>query len=183
MSDFRVVPLNPSHLASIQRQASQQVQLGIDATLSEEEAYELASEEEAWACFDGDRLIACLGIRETFPAVQGVAWAVLADGLGRCHLALTRFARSRILGSRLRRIEAITRASDAEAILDHFPGLDGAMLLEAVLAQPTPECIWAKLCGLRPAHVLRCFGAASETQVLFERINRSGFGVDYGESY
>lgn len=174
MNDFHVVPLFIEHLLSIHRQPSQHLQLGIDAQLTEEEAEELAGEREAWACLDGDRLIACIGIRETFPGVQGVAWAVLAEGLGRCHLPLTRFARSRIEQSPLRRIEAIARSADAEAIIDQFPGLDGAMLLEAVMALPTPECSWARLCGLTPAHVLRQFGAASETQVLFERIHRNG---------
>ena len=33
----------------------------------------------------------------------------------------------------------------------------------------TPECRWAKLLGFTPAHVLRRFGAASETYMLFER--------------
>lgn len=91
-------------------------------------------------------MVACLGLRETFPGRQAVAWAILAEGIGAAHLAISRFARRRIAESPLRRIEAIVRA------------------------EVHAECVWARLVGLQAAHVLRCFGAQSETHVLFERI-------------
>lgn len=140
-------PLVAIDALEIQRQASQRLQLGIERTMSLEEAAELArGPGEAWTVRHRDRVVACIGLRETFPGRQAVAWAILAEGLGAAHLAVTRFARARIAASPLRRIEAIVRAE-------------------------TPaECTWARLVGLQAAHVLRCFGALSETHVLFERI-------------
>lgn len=139
----------------IQRQASQRVQLGIERDMTLEEAVALAEGGEAWTAFDGGRrtggaIVACFGLRETFPGRQAVAWAILAEGLGGAHLAVTRFARARIAASTLARIEAIVRA------------------------EVHAECVWAKLVGLKAAHVLRAFGAASETHVLFERIREAG---------
>ena len=167
-----ILRLHPNDLMSIEVQASQQLTLGIDTrscTLAEAEA--LADEREAWSVWDDGRLIACIGIRETFPGRQGVAWATLSTGLGRAHLTMTRFARERIVNCGLQRVEAIVRAADAESVLQHFPGLDAQQLLEAVLTMATPECVWARLVGLRPAHVLRKFGGIGETHILFERIS------------
>ncbi len=145
--------------------------LGLDtADVSREEAELLADETEAWSIFADGRLIACFGIRETFPGAQGVAWATLAEGIGSAHLAMTRFAASRIRQSRLNRIEAIVRADDIEGFVAAYGALDAQQMIEAVLATPTPECVWARLVGLRPAHVLRRFGASSETCMLFERL-------------
>lgn len=163
--------LTAGDLAAIVPQRSQRVTLGIEtATLSVEEAEQLAAATDAWAIRAGDRLIGCIGIRETFPGAQGVAWATLADGIGGAHLAMTRFARSCVLGSALARVEAIVPAADAESVLDAFPGLDAQQLLDALLATPTPEMVWARLVGLKPAHVLRKFGAAAQTYILCERI-------------
>lgn len=137
--------LAPIDLACIERQASQVLTLGVDATPSHEEAEALAEMPEAWTFRDAaGRIVACIGISETFEGVQGVAWAVLAHGIGADHLALTRFARAMLERAGLQRIEAIAR-----------PGQDAK---------------WAKLCGLAPVHELRKFGAASETYVLCERI-------------
>lgn len=158
----------------LQRQPSQRMMLGIDrgATLSAEVAEDLIAGGEAWSIETSDgRLAACVGLRETFPGVQGVAWAVLAEGIGPTHLAVTRHAQRRIADSPLRRIEAVCRAGiDAEAVLILYPDLDPTQLLEAVLTVPSPETRWAAAAGLTPVHVLRKFGAASETHVLFERI-------------
>lgn len=139
-------PMVPNDAMRIQRQASQRVQLGLSRDMTIEEAEALAEGPEAWTATDGDRVIACVGLRETFPGVQAVAWAILCDGIGAAHLAVTRWAKARIAGSGYRRIEAIVRA-DVDA-----------------------ECRWAKAVGLTPAHVLRNFGAASETHILFEAI-------------
>ena len=164
--------LQPEDLLSMQSQASQRTTLGLETqTYSIEDAECLADQHEAWAVRSQGRLIACIGIRETFPDAQGVAWADLATGVGSAHLTMTRFARSRIVGAGLRRIEAIVRGPDAESILAQFPGIDGAMLLEACMTMATPECVWAQLVGLRPAHVLRKFGLNGETHILFERIS------------
>lgn len=166
-------PLEPFDLMAIELQASQHVTLGIETReVSIDEAEDLCSQPVAWSVRCAGRLIACIGISETFAGVQGVTWAHLAPGLGGAHLALTRFARRCIVDSGLARVEGIVRANDAETAIDHFPGLanDGQALLEAMLAWPTPEMTWARLCGLRPAHVLRKFGAAAQTHILYERI-------------
>lgn len=150
-----IEPMIAAEALAIQRQASQRVQLGIEREMSFEEACGLADGPgEAWTVRvpDGDswRIVACLGLRETFPGAQAVAWAILAEGLGHAHLAITRFARRRIAESPLPRIEAIVRADVAA------------------------EVAWASLVGLKPAHVLRCFGAKSETHILCERIREAG---------
>lgn len=164
--------LSADDLLSIEVQSSQQMTVGIDTrSVTRQEAEELADQDEAWAVRSEGRLIACIGIRETFPGAQGVAWATLAPGVGRAHLAMTRFARDRIVRSGLKRVEAIVRGPCAESVLDQFPGLDAQQLLEAVLTMATPECVWARLVGLKPAHVLRKFGGLSETHILFERIS------------
>lgn len=166
-----VVCLHPDHLIGIDVQPSQRLTLGVDTNdVSREEAEELADEAEAWSIFSGGRLIACFGIRETFPGKQGVAWATLSEGIGRAHLAMTRFARQRITASKLNRIEAIVRADDVEAVIEGFGELDAQQLVDVAMATPTPECVWAKLVGFRAAHVLRKFGVSGETCMLFERL-------------
>ncbi len=145
-----IKPMIATDALVIQRQASQRVQLGIERDMSLEEAEALCDGPgEAWTVRQDGRIVACLGLRETFPGRQAVAWAILSDRIGSAHLAITRHARRRIVASGLRRIEAIVR--------------------EAVPAEGT----WAMLVGLRPAHVLRAFGAQSETHVLFERIQEA----------
>ncbi len=146
-----IEPMIVAEVLAIQRQPSQRVQLGLERDMSWEEACSLADGPgEAWTVrvAEGDswRIVACLGLRETFPGAQAVAWAILSENVGRAHLSITRFARRRIAESPLRRIEAIVRA-DVPA-----------------------EVLWAELVGMKAAHVLRCFGARSETHVLFERI-------------
>lgn len=166
-------PLEPVDLMAIDLQASQRVTLGIDTReVTIDEAEDLCSHPVAWSVRNGGRLIACIGISETFAGLQGVTWAHLAPNLGAAHLALTRFARACVVDSGLARIEGIVRGPDAESVIDHFPGLaaDGHALLTALLEFPTPEMTWARLCGLRPAHVLRKFGAAAQTHILYERI-------------
>jgi hypothetical protein len=163
-------------LLAIEPQASQHFTLGVETRhAAAEQAEQLADQAEAWAVRSVDedgagRLIACFGILETFPGVQGVVWATLADGIGAAHLAMTRFARSRVRDCGLARVEAIVLASDAENIVADYPGLDAQQLIDVLMRFPTPDMVWARLCGLRPAHVLRKFGAAAETHMLFERI-------------
>ncbi|MDX3883607.1 MAG: hypothetical protein QHC65_04235 [Sphingomonas sp.] len=144
---MRIRRMQAADMIAIERQPSQRVQLGIERTPTLDEAEDLAGEREAWTAeADDGRLLACFGIRETFPDRQGVAWAVLATGIGGAHVGITRAARRMIERSRLARIEALARLS-----------------IEA-------ECRWPTLVGLQPLAILRKFGAASEDHVLFERI-------------
>ncbi len=164
-------PMRAPDAMTIERQPSQRVQLGLNSVMTIEAAADLAEGGEAWTAWRGDSPIACVGLRETFPGVQAVAWAILSRGLGGDYVAITRFTRRRIAASLYRRIEAICIAAiDAEAILLSFPGLDPAQLLEAVLCVKGPQVRWAEALGLVPTHVLRKFGAASETHILCERI-------------
>lgn len=162
----------PEDWLSFACQPSQRVQLGMPSIIDEGMAALLADCAESWACFDGDRMIAGLTIRETFPGVVGVAQAFLAADIGAAHLPLTRFARERVAASPLKRIEALALGRDVEAILRRNPGFaqDSMMMVELAMLDPTPECRWAALMGLRAAHVVRKFGMAAETYVLFERI-------------
>lgn len=162
--------MRPEDPIAIKRQPSQRRVLGLDAQMSSEEAEHHAAQRVAWTAWHDDRRVACFGISETFAGVQGVAWAILAPRIGALHLPLTRFMRGEIASAGLARIELLAAANDAEAILSRWPDLDPAQLLAAVMVNPTRECAWARLLGLTPAHVLRRFGAASETCVLFERI-------------
>lgn len=143
----QVTKLVAADAMEIQRQPSQLVQLGIDRAMTIDEAQDLADGPgESWALRHDGVMIACVGLRETFPGAQAVAWAILAEGLGAAHLAVTRFARRRIIDSPLRRIEAIVRAEMAA------------------------ECTWAGLVGLKARCLLPCFGARSETHVLYDRV-------------
>lgn len=163
--------LRPAHFDALCLQASQRLQLGEVCQISEQEAEDLCDQDEAWACVYDGRLVALVGIRETFPGRQGVAWAMLAQAIGGAHLSITRFARWRIGMSALRRLEVIAKCGDAEAIIAASPRLarDTWFLIDK-LARSTPDCIWAGLLGFAPVHVLRHYGGASETHMLFELI-------------
>lgn len=167
--------LRASDCLTIERQASQRTVLGLDAEMTWEEAELHAAQPVGWTALatkaDGsERIIACFGISETFPGQVGVGWAMLADGLGRHHLQLTRFVAKIIAECTLPRLEVIAPCSDVEPIAREFPQFDPWALVQAALAVPTRECRWALLLGLRPAHVLRRHGAADESYMLFERI-------------
>lgn len=132
---------------ALRLQPSQHRELGFYRPLRTiDEARDLETGGDAWSAIDIDgRVLACAGFVETFPGRQGVAWALLAEGLGAAHLAITRYARLRIAESPLVRIEAIVKANDE-------------------------GCSWARLVGMSPAAVLRKFGGDSEDCVLFERV-------------
>jgi hypothetical protein len=153
-----VVRLDPVHLVSIERQPSQQVQLGLPLRLSLSECRALSDQPEAYAMVDGARVLGCFGLVEAYAGRQAVAWAILASGLHAVHTRMSRFIRRRIEAAGYARIEAVAIAPQtAETLTD-------------ALANPTPEMRWARLLGLQPAHLLKKFGAASETHVLFERV-------------
>ncbi len=166
--------LEPNDLFEIERQPSQLTVLGMPADLTEAEAQILADQDVAWTAWVAGRPIACFGISEFFAGRHGLAWSLLAEGIGADHLALTRFMRAEIAGAGLARIELIARAADIEDMAARYPWMDPWALVQVAMAEPTPECRWARLLGFRPAHVLRLYGGASETFMLFERLD----GVD-----
>lgn len=129
-------------------QDSQRIELGLDrGEYSREQAEDLARGGPAWSAIGRDgRVLGVAGFRETFPGVQAVAWAILASGIGAAHLAITREAARRVAAARYRRIE---------------------MLVE----RRRKPMLWALRLGFLPGHVLRNFGSASETVILFERLN------------
>lgn len=168
--------LEVDDFAALERQPSQWLQLGEDATPEPDDVIALAAQPEAWAAIaPGGRIVALLGIVESHPGQQGLAWAILSARVGAHHLAVTRFARWRIEQAPLARVEALAKGPNkAETIARAFPGLDAGQLLAAVMPFATPEMRWARLCGLTPVHVLRRYGAADETYVLCERISDHG---------
>lgn len=162
--------LQARDLIEIEVQPSQRRQFGLPMQFDSEDAEALAAQPDAWTAMIGDRIACCIVIGENFPGKSGVATALFAPGIGHHHRALTRFARELVANSPLPRIEAVAIANDAERILERFPHLDPYELLTSVMVDATPQCRWAMLTGFTPIAVLRKFGAASETHVLFERI-------------
>ncbi len=165
--------LAPADLLELEPQASQRRTLGVDTrSVAADEAEDLAGDVEAWAVRSHGRLIACFGIRDLFAGRHGGVWAILGEGIGAAHLAMTRFARSRVAACGLARVDAIVRAPCAESVIASFPFVasDPEALLVALSAMPTPEMTWARLCGLTPVHVLRKYGADGGTHILCERI-------------
>jgi hypothetical protein len=156
--------LAAADLLAIERQRSQATVLGIPGDIDMDEAATLAEQPHAWTARHQDRIVGCFGITEPFPGVQGVAWALLAAGIGRAHLALTRFAARELANSGLNRVEVLARCAATPEHFDHAAAMRWALSASRI----TPECRWAGLLGLRPAHVLHRYGAASETHMLFE---------------
>ena len=95
---------------------------------------------------------------------------MLGEGIGASHLELTRFVAQVIVDCPLPRLEFYAKAADVEHLLHparHYPAAD---IVAMAMAEPTRECRWALLLGMRPSHLLRRFGAADESYMLFERI-------------
>ncbi len=152
----------PDDLLLIDVQDSQAMVLGVDAAPDEETALALASQPVAWTAWRHDGTVAaCFGFNEAFPGKHGTAWALLGKGLGRDHLALTRFVRKVVAGCTLDRLDVLARSAD------YGGGIGG---MSAALADPTPEVRWCLMLGFEPAHVLRKFGGAGEAYMMFERI-------------
>lgn len=166
--------LEANDLFEIERQESQLLWLGQKGDISEEAAEILADQPCAWTAWHAGRIVACFGISEIFPNVQGLAWALLSREIGARHLQLTRFMQREVRECGLVRLELLAKASEkaeelavvGEELRVRFPG---QQLVARAMKDPTPECRWAVLLGFTPAHVLRRFGAASETYMLFER--------------
>lgn len=158
-------------LLAIDAQPSQRLVLGTAATIDREQAAHYARQPVAWTAWRGADILACFGINELFAGAHGVAWAVLAARLGKDHLALTRFMAHEIRTCGLARLELLARCVDVELAVERLPDVSGGELVELVTkpAHATPEVRWAMLLGMTPAHVLRHFGGAGESYVLFER--------------
>jgi hypothetical protein len=160
-------------MLALQAGRANRVVFGMPVVATREEAQAIASERIAWAARSGAKLLACFGIVEHFAGVHGLAWAILADRLGSAHLPLTRFVAAEIAACGLPRLELLARGPDLEALLAKWPALpalDSGQMVELAAMRATPEMRWAKLIGMRPAHVLRFYGGAAETFVLFERL-------------
>ncbi len=154
---FELVPLTADHLLAIEAQPSQRMQFGIPADLSLAEARDAVAAGEAYALLESGRVLACLGIIDSYEPGEGMAWAILTADMGAGYLFLSRFARHWGNASALRTIRA------------HAIAPRGLLTLDAVLRHATPEMRWLALLGMRPVQVLPNFGAARETLVLFER--------------
>lgn len=156
-------PMQPEDLMAIDVQDSQATFLGQDAMPDEETALQLAANPVAWTAYRRDEsVLACFGFNEAFPGQHGTAWALIGKGIGSDHLALTRFVRKVVAGCTLPRLDVLARAKDVR------PGSFNP--IAESLAEPTPECRWCVMLGFKPAHLLRKFGAAGETYMMFERI-------------
>lgn len=130
----------------------------------------MAASPVAWAARHKGELIACFGIVEHFRGRQGLGWTLLADRLGLAHLRLTRFIQQQIEHCGLRRLELLARGPDLESVLASMPDLDQGQILALAVEAATPEMRWAVMLGLKPAYVMRQWGASSETYVVFERL-------------
>lgn len=162
--------LRPAHYTEIEVQGSQRLTLGT-VTMPDEATIALAcSQSCAWAVRQGNRVIALFGIVELFEGKHGYGWCMLAEGIGYAHLALTRFVRGQAEAAKLPRLELHAPGPDIETVLETMPDLDPGQVLAVAMSRSTAEMRWACLLGFKPAHVLRRFGAASETYVLFERL-------------
>lgn len=170
------VELDAGHFFALDLQERQRTQYGLDtaSTLQWEAAEHYASQPNCWTCLRDGAPLAILGTNQTFPPVQGTAYALFGKGVGRSLHAITRFARDVVIGrSGLVRTEAIVRCN-----LPQLPNIDAAeipprlapVLLGCALSMPSPEVRWAMAIGFVPVAVLRKFGAASETHMLLERI-------------
>jgi hypothetical protein len=134
-------------------QPSQHRFLGVTRPVhSIEDGFELEAGGPAWTAIAPDgRILACYGFTYLWQPTElagghAVAWALLAEDLGRAHVAITRFARDTIAASPIDRIEAIVRADVAA------------------------DCRWAEMVGFNLVATLRNWGPEGKTHLLFERI-------------
>lgn len=145
--------LLPGDLVQLALQPSQHRALGVlKPAWSYEDGEELAEGGPAWTAIGADgRILACFGAKLLWPAVgeytgHAVLWALLAEGIGAAHLALTRFIAARIAESPIARLEAIVRA-DVKG-----------------------EAGWPRLLGLGRPRVLRRWGPEGADHLLYERV-------------
>jgi hypothetical protein len=151
-------PFLAGDVVQLALQPSQHVTLGMHkAVHSIEDGRELEAIGPAWTAIGAangagrGRILACYGFGYQWPPSErtgghALAWAMLGEGLGAAHVAITRFARETIAASPIDRIEAIVR--------------------KAVEA----ECRWAELVGFRFVAELTSWGPERETHLLYERV-------------
>jgi hypothetical protein len=151
MVSFR--PFLAGDVVQLALQPSQHVTLGISKPVhTVEDGRELEALGPAWTAVDEEgRILACYGFGYQWPPSEktgghALAWAMLAEGLGAAHVAITRFARRTLETSPIERIEAIVRAG-----------------VEA-------EWRWAEMVGFTRVAELRCWGPEAETHLLYERV-------------
>lgn len=137
-------------------QPSQHMTLGVHkAVHSIDDGHELAALGPAWTAVAPDgRILACYGFGFQWrpnarTGGHALAWAMLAEGLGAAHVAITRFARETLASSPIERIEAIVRAG--------VPA----------------ERRWAELVGFTRIALLRAWGPDGEDHLLFERVREA----------
>lgn len=143
-----VRPLAAPDVTRLQLQAAQRLFLGPDRPLDLDYGEGLIAAGPCWTVEREDgSILGCLGFAEQGPG-YAVCWALLAEGLGRDHLALSRLVRERMLAAPYRRIEALIRA-------DHPKGAQ-----------------WARLVGLSFGFRVRAAGPEGEDFDLFELVRR-----------
>jgi len=170
MPEVTFTPLTPADVLTIEVQPSQGRPLGVDYAPGEAEIARMCGGVVALAARSEGRLLACFGIVEQFAGVHGTGWAMLAQGIGGAHLAITRRARAELEACQLARVELIARCENVEGLLERRPGLDGAMVAMLAQSVATPEIRWGLALGFTAAHVLRCYGADGASVMLMERI-------------
>lgn len=141
----------PEDAVELNLQLAQRVWLGSSTQpLTREYGQMLVEAGPAWTVLRSDgRVLASCGFGEHWPS-YATCWALLAEGIGGDHLALTRIVRERMLAAPYARIEAIIRA-------DHPAGRK-----------------WAQLVGLRDGGKrYECAGPEGEDFDLFELVDRA----------
>jgi len=169
MPEVVFTQLVPEDVRAIECQPSQARPLGLDYVPGEAEIARMCGGVFALAARHNGRLLACFGVVEQFSGVHGTAWALLAQGLGTAHLAITRRARAELDACGLPRVEMIARCRNVEPLLQRNIIAPG-MIAELAACEATPEIRWGLALGFSAAHVLRCYGADGASVMLMERI-------------
>lgn len=146
-------PMAAGDIVQLALQPSQHKCLGMTRVAHTiEDGAELVKGGPAWTAIGADgRILACAGFTILWPANErtkghAMAWAMLAEGLGAAHLAITRYARARVAEAPYSRLEAIVRDGEAEKA-------------------------WAWHVGFRDPHRLRAWGPEAEDHLLYVRID------------
>lgn len=154
-----VRPMRPDDAVSLNLQLTQRIWLGSTGRpLDRSYGQMLMDAGPCWAVQrrDGSVIAAC-GFAMHWDS-YATCWAMLAEGLGRDHLRLSRIVKAKMAASTIARIEALIRA-------DHPAGAK-----------------WARLVGLQPSALLECAGPDGADYHLFVLVRRhlvaSGSGVD-----
>ncbi len=145
--EFR--PMLAGDAVLLELQDSQHFELGLyHSHFSFAEGEDLADHGLAWAAVRGLRIVAIAGFRETYDG-QAIAWAALSGRIGGDHLAITRFARARLVeavSGRFHRIECLVDAENEAAMT------------------------WAMCIGLELGYRMRRYGADARDHFLFEKV-------------